>query len=123
MSSMIEGLSSVSQLSLGDRASAFVSSAALPAGALASATTSRDAAGGTSALTMDQVVQNLQTHYSNQQPPLVFRLGAANGDAVVLILDARDGSLVREMPSKDAQRMAAALSQLRDAGALVNEQV
>lgn len=138
MPSTIDGLSSVSTGCYpGDRASAF-SSSSISSGFGSAAASGVGAAAGTSSqslaasasapaassrLTMEQVVQNLQEHYDSQQPPLVFRLGASDGDTVVLILDARDGTLVRQMPSKEAQRMAAALTQLSDAGKLVNEQV
>jgi uncharacterized FlaG/YvyC family protein len=53
-----------------------------------------------------QAVDVLNEHFSAQEPPLLFHTGRDDGDLVVRVVDPRDNTLVRQIPSAEVLRLA-----------------
>ncbi len=48
----------------------------------------------------------LNDHFGSQQPPLLFHTSRDDGDLVITVVDPRDNSVVRQMPSHEVLRLA-----------------
>jgi flagellar protein FlaG len=62
------------------------------------------------AQSLDQAVQELAEHVAQSGAELNFRIDEDSGRVVVSIIDARDGTVLRQMPSEEALRIARALT-------------
>lgn len=62
-----------------------------------------------------------RSHFAEQQPELTFRLDTDKGDLVVSVIDSRDNTVLRQIPSAEARRIAHQLEKLGSSGTLLRQ--
>lgn len=102
MSDPIASITAVAPVISGEPARGFVHSA-VSQNATTPTNTSSDAP---TVQQVEQSVATLNTHFAEQKPPFEFRLGRDNGDLVVSVINPHDGSVVRQIPSKEILKLA-----------------
>lgn len=93
----------------GFRASPLPTSAALPASASGKVVEAAQVP-LLPAQNLDEAVRELSDYVAQSGAELNFRIDEDSGRVVVSIVDARDGTVLRQMPSEEALRIARALS-------------
>jgi uncharacterized FlaG/YvyC family protein len=53
-----------------------------------------------------QAVGVLSEYFGSQEPPLLFHTARDDGDLVVKVVDPRDNTVVRQIPSAEVLRLA-----------------
>lgn len=72
-------------------------------------------------LDLDTAVQAVQQHFDRMQAQLQFRTDESSGRLVVSVVDSRDGTLLRQLPSEVVLRIAQQLDEYQ--ARLVEEMV
>jgi flagellar protein FlaG len=70
---------------------------------------------------LQAAADQLNEHYMLRKAELHFHVDEDSHRLVVTILDARDGTLIRQLPSEEALRLAQALQQELEAPALLKQ--
>jgi flagellar protein FlaG len=109
MATDIQGVSSVAFALPGEGVRAFAPAraAALPSSAVESA---RDAAEAAVPVDLETALDELAARASESGAQLDFRIDEDSGRVVVSIVDRSDGTVLRQMPSEEALRIARSLA-------------
>ena len=71
------------------------------------------------AASIDAAVQALNERYARLQSDLRFRVDDSTGQTVVSVVDAQDGTVLRQIPSEEVLRVMQQFDHLNHRGALI----
>ncbi len=100
--------------------SAFVSPAAAPAAAAAPPPPpyTAEALQAPSAEDLEEVISQIERYLESSRTGLEFRVDRDLDQVIVSVVDPRDGTVLRQMPSEEALRIARAMADEGDGGLL-----
>lgn len=70
---------------------------------------------------LEQAVQALNERYASQRTDLRFSIDQGTGNTVVSIIDSKDGTVLRQIPSEEALRISQALQREIERGTLIEQ--
>jgi len=87
----------------------------------ATAASRSERANGAAPDPLEQAVQALNERYASQRTDLRFSIDKGTGDTVVSIIDSKDGTVLRQIPSEEALRISQALQREIERGTLIEQ--
>lgn len=121
MNTDISAVAAVAASKRGEGHRAAVSAFALPAAAPAAPTPPPDVAEALqapSAEDLQEVISQIERYLESSRTGLEFRVDRDLDQVIVSVVDPRDGTVLRQMPSEEALRIARAMADEGDGGLL-----